>query len=84
MSEQHTCCICGAILTAGACLSCRHEQCGKCPVFVPKPRYDELERQVAVLTAERDALSGELRKLTLGAVSLRSRYESLTHGKNSG
>jgi hypothetical protein len=47
MSDQHTCHICGAGLTEGKCLSCGHAQCPECPVYVPKPSYAELERQLA-------------------------------------
>jgi hypothetical protein len=45
MSEK-TCCVCGCGLTNGTCLSCNHTECARCPVYVEKPRYDELEQQL--------------------------------------
>jgi hypothetical protein len=53
MATEHTCCVCGALMVDGACLSCRHELCGQCPVYVPEPTRDELKAQVAELEAQR-------------------------------
>lgn len=41
-----TCHICGAILSHGVCYSCDHKECPKCPVYVEKPSYEELETEI--------------------------------------
>ena len=46
---QSQCCQCGAILTEGRCLSCEHLICPDCPVYIPKPSYEELTAVVARL-----------------------------------
>jgi hypothetical protein len=48
-STEHTCCVCGALITDLHCLSCGHEQCETCPVYKPRPSYDELEARMAEL-----------------------------------
>jgi len=61
MSEK-TCCMCGAILTDGKCLSCDHRRCEACPVYVPKPSYDELEQDLKTAKSGWDSAIADLRK----------------------
>ena len=64
---EHTCCICGAVLTNGKCMSCKHAQCEKCPLFVPQPTYEALKAALAaaveawrILGADNAALRAQL------------------------
>lgn len=41
-----TCHICGALIINGVCLSCNHKQCSEREVYVPKPSYEELEKEI--------------------------------------
>jgi DNA repair exonuclease SbcCD ATPase subunit len=50
---NHTCHICGAFISDHKCLSCGHEECEKCPNWVPELTKEELKQRIAQLTAER-------------------------------
>jgi hypothetical protein len=54
--------MCGAILTDGKCLSCDHRRCEACPVYVPKPSYDELEQDLKTAKSGWDSAIADLRK----------------------
>jgi hypothetical protein len=51
---QKTCCICGAIMTKGVCLSCDHQECDQCPVYVEVKCITEADH-VAAMRAQRAA-----------------------------